>query len=57
MGASPFEVVCRSNRNSPLDLVHIPTINHFSSDAEARTNEIKKMHDEVQTRIEKNNQM
>ena len=38
-----------------MELAPHPTIHQFSGDAEVRAKEIKKLHEEVRLKIEKNN--
>src|SRR4051812_30294515 len=46
-GCSPFEIVYGVMPTTPLDLVPIPTDSKFSSDAEERARQIKKLHEKV----------
>ena len=55
VGKSPFEVVYGLQPIGPMELAPHPTIQQFSGDAEVRGKEIKKLHEEVRLKIEKNN--
>ena len=55
VGKSPFEVVYGLQPIGPMKLAPHPTIQQFSGDAEVRAKEIKKLHEEVRLKIEKNN--
>ena len=55
VGKSPFEVVYGLQPIGPMELAPHPTIQQFSEDAEVRAKEIKKLHEEVRLKIEKNN--
>ena len=55
VGKSPFEVVYGLQPIGPMELAPHPTIQQFSGDAEVRAKEIKKLHEEVRLKIEKNN--
>ena len=55
VGKSPFEVVYGLQPIGPMELAPDPTIQQFSGDAEVRAKEIKKLHEEVRLKIEKNN--
>ncbi|WRX11626.1 Integrase [Theobroma cacao] len=46
-GRCPFEVVYGKRPLSPLDLPVLPTTREFSADAEERAKQIKKLHEEV----------
>jgi hypothetical protein len=54
-GKCPFEVVYGMRPLSPLDLTPSPSTQQYSADVEQRTNEIKKLHEQVRGRIEKQN--
>ena len=54
-GHSPFEAVYGFNPISPLDLAPLPTVQHFSSDAEERVRQIQKLHDEIRRKMAKQN--
>ena len=54
-GKCPFEVVYGMCPLSPLDLTPSPSTQQYSADAEQRANEIKKLHEQVRGRIEKQN--
>ena len=51
----PFEVVYGVRPLSPLDMTPYSTKNQFSADADQRAKEIKKLHEQVRARIEKQN--
>jgi len=51
----PFEVVYGLCPLSPLDLTPSPSTQQYSADAEQRANEIKKLHEQIRGRIEKQN--
>ena len=53
---SPFEVVYGLQPIGPLDLAPHATSKQFSGDTEIRTKEIKKLHEEVRLKIEKQNE-
>jgi hypothetical protein len=55
-GKIPFEVVYGYNPKSPLDLVSLPTSQHYSADATERAKTIKDLHEQVRKQIEKQNQ-
>ena len=55
VGKSPFKVVYGLQLIGPMELAPNPTIQQFSGDAEVRAKEIKKLHEEVRLKIEKNN--
>lgn len=52
-GSSPYEIVYGKIPLKPLDLVLFQTTHQFSGDAEERVKNIKKMHEEVRTKIVK----
>ncbi|GKV08696.1 hypothetical protein SLEP1_g20294 [Rubroshorea leprosula] len=49
----PFEVVYGVCPLSPLDLAPLPTSRQFSADAEQRAKEIKKLHEEVREKLQR----
>jgi hypothetical protein len=53
---SPFEVVYGQNPISPLDLTPLPVTHHFSEDAEERVKDIKRLHEQVQSKIMQQNE-
>lgn len=55
-GVSPFQVVYGKDPISPMDLLPLPTTHQFSSDANVRVEEIKKLHEDVRGRIIKQNE-
>lgn len=55
-GKSPFEIVYGCNPSSPLDLVPLPVTSNYSNDADVRAEKIKKLHEQVQGKIERQNQ-
>ena len=55
VGKSPFEVVYGLQPIGHMELAHHATIKQFSGDAEVRAIEIKKLHEEVRLKIEKQN--
>jgi hypothetical protein len=55
-GHSPFEVVYGQNPISPLDLTPLPVTHHFSGDAEERVKDIKRLHEQVQSKIMQQNE-
>ena len=55
VGKSPFEVVYGLQLIGPMELAHHATIKQFSGDVEVRAKEIKKLHEEVRLKIEKQN--
>jgi hypothetical protein len=55
-GCSPFEAVYGLKPISPLDLSPLPTNTQFSGDADERTKEIKKLHEQIRAHIEKQNE-
>lgn len=55
-GCTPFEIVYGLNPISPLDLAPLPGDKFFSGEAEERAESIKKMHEEVRTKILKQNE-
>lgn len=54
-GKCPFEVVYGTRPLSPLDLAPSTDKQQFSSDAESRAKEIKKLHEQVREQIRKQN--
>ena len=54
-GMCPFEVVYGVRPLSPLDMAPSSNQNQFSTDADQRAKEIKKLHEQVRARIEKQN--
>ncbi|GKV33824.1 hypothetical protein SLEP1_g42275 [Rubroshorea leprosula] len=52
-GKCPFEVVYGLRPLSPLDLAPLPTSRQFSADAEQRAKEIKKLHEEVREKLQR----
>jgi len=54
-GKRPFEVVCGMRPLSPFDLTPSPSTQQYSADAKQRANEIKKLHEQVRVKIEKQN--
>jgi hypothetical protein len=54
-GKCPFEVVYGVRSLSPLDMAPNSTKDQFSVDVEQRAKEVKKLHGEVQARIDKQN--
>ncbi|GKV27101.1 hypothetical protein SLEP1_g36308 [Rubroshorea leprosula] len=52
-GKCPFEVVYGMRPLSPLDLAPLPTSRQFSVDAEQRAKEIKKLHEEVREKLQR----
>ncbi|GKV49807.1 hypothetical protein SLEP1_g56538, partial [Rubroshorea leprosula] len=52
-GKCPFEVVYGVRPLSPLDLAPLPTSRQFSADAEQRAKEIKKLHEEVREKLQR----
>ena len=55
IGKSPFEVVYWLQSIGPMDLVPHAITKQFSEDAEVRAKEIKKLHEDVRLKIEKQN--
>ena len=55
VGKIPFEVVYGLQSIGPMELAPCATIKQFSGDAEVRAKEIKKLHEEVRLKIEKQN--
>ena len=55
IGKSPFEVVYGLQPIGPMDLAPHATTKQFSGDAEVRVKEIKKLHEDVRLKIEKQN--
>ena len=53
MGKSPFEIVHGKNLLGPLDLSHLLANYSFSGDAEERAKQLKKLHEQIRTHIEK----
>jgi len=51
----PFEVVYGMHPLIPLDLTPSPSTQKYIADAEQKTNEIKKLHEQVRERFEKQN--
>ena len=56
IGRSPFEVMYGHIPIGPLDLVPRATKHQFSGDAETRMKEIRKLHEDVRVKIEKQNE-
>jgi len=54
-GKFPFEVVYGLCPVSPLDLTQPPRTQQYSADVEQTANEIKKLHEQVRGKIEKQN--
>ncbi|GKV50167.1 hypothetical protein SLEP1_g56880 [Rubroshorea leprosula] len=52
-GKCPFEVVYGVRPLSPLDLAPLPTSQQFSADAEQQAKEIKKLHEEVCEKLQR----
>ncbi|GKV26633.1 hypothetical protein SLEP1_g35898 [Rubroshorea leprosula] len=52
-GKCPFEVVYGVRPLNPLDLAPLPTSRQFSADAEQRAKEIKKLHEEVCEKLQR----
>ncbi|GKV08469.1 hypothetical protein SLEP1_g20091 [Rubroshorea leprosula] len=52
-GKCPFEVVYGVHPFSPLDLAPLPTSQQFSADAKQRAKEIKKLHEEVREKLQR----
>ncbi|GKV41594.1 hypothetical protein SLEP1_g49100 [Rubroshorea leprosula] len=52
-GKCPFEVVYGVRPFSPLDLAPLPTSRQFSADVEQRAKEIKKLHEEVREKLQR----
>ena len=55
VGKSPFEVVYGLQLIRPMELAPHATVKQFSRDVEVRTKEIKKLHEEVRLKIERQN--
>ena len=54
---SPFQIIYGQNPFNLLDLVPLSTNTKFSWEANKRAEEIKKLHSEVRTRIERSNEL
>ena len=54
-GHSPFEVVYGLNPTGPLELTPLSITKNFSGDAKEKAKEIKKLHEQVQNKIGKQN--
>ena len=53
---SPFEVVYSLNPIGPLELTTLSVTENFNDDVEERAKEIKKLHEQVQNKIGKQNE-
>jgi len=51
-----FECVYRVNSLTPLGLLPIPTESRVSFDAETRAKEMKKLHEQISSQMEKTNE-
>lgn len=56
-GKTPFEVNYGLNPLSPIDLIPLPCHSRVSFEAEERAKEMKKLHEQVRTQIEKVNEL
>jgi len=54
-GKCPFEVVYGQRPLSPLDLSPLPTLREYSSNADERAKQIKKLHEDVRQKILRQN--
>ena len=55
-GCSPFEALYEINPLTPIDLIPLPTYCKVNFEAETRAKEMKRLHEQIRTHIEKVNE-